>query len=233
MEQVSIGDNTFNVQVVTSEEDMQKGLSFTDSLPKGEGMLFDFGDSGEITMNMFDMKYPLDMVFIDDNDDVIKVSSMEPGEDTITVKNVRYVLEVNKGEAVGEVTKADTLEEGLEDDSKDENDDIENDDEGRNMIVTDANISGNIKSRFKEGGSFKLYEEEVKALPGLMHVLDDTGKVLMNIKGGERIFSIDHTEQLIAAAKKVKAGELPPEELGKIMKKFINTQNTQKPEYVN
>lgn len=232
MEQITIGDITFTVQVVTSQEDMKKGLSFTDSLPKGEGMLFDFGKSGDITMNMFDMKYPLDMIFIGDNDEVIKVVSMESGKATVTVKNVRYVVEVNKGEASGEITKEDSIKEGLEDNDDKDNEEGDNEEE-TNMIVNVNNISGNIKSKFKEGGSFKLYEEEVKALPGNMHVLDDTGKVLMNIKGGERIFSIDHTEQLIATAKKVKAGELPPEELGKIMKKFITIQNSQKPEYVN
>jgi hypothetical protein len=33
-----------------------------------------------------------------------------------------------------------------------------------------------------------------------MQVLDDTGKVLMNIVGGD--FSIEHTEKLVALSKK-------------------------------
>jgi hypothetical protein len=46
-----------------------------------------------------------------------------------------------------------------------------------------------------------------------MQVLDDTGKVLMNIVGGERIFSIEHTEKLVALSKKVDRGEANEEEL--------------------
>lgn len=62
-----------------------------------------------------------------------------------------------------------------------------------------------------------------------MQVLDDTGKVLMNIRGGERIFSIPHTEQLIT---KVERGDAAPEQLGELMSKIIHIQNTQEPEYV-
>ena len=54
----------------------------------------------------------------------------------------------------------------------------------------------------------------------------------MNIRGGERIFSIPHTEQLIAMAKKVERGDAAPEQLGELMSKIIYIQNTQEPEYV-
>jgi len=226
MEQIKIGNDIFTVTVVTSQEAMTQGLGGTDSLEKGTGMLFDFGKASEITMNMMKMKYSLDMIFIGEDDKVIKVVSMEPGENEVTVPNVRYVVEVNKGEGAGKVKPKEELEEEV-------NDNMKNEDESQNMIVNSKNISGSIQEKFQAGGSFKLYEEEVKALPGSMHVLDDTGKVLMNITGGERIFSIGHTEKLIAGAKKVKAGELPPEELGKIMANIIQIQNTQKPEYVN
>ena len=229
MEKIKIGDNTYNVTVVETEEDMKKGLSNTSELPKGEGMLFDFKSSEDVTMNMYDMKYPLDMIFIGDNEEVIKVVSLEPGENEVSVKNVRYVVEVNKGEASEGITKKSVLVEEPQEEVDEEIVEIS----PQNIIVSSNNISGNIKEKFQTGGSFKLYEEEVKALPGTMQVLDDTGKVLMNIKGGERIFSIKHTETLIDTARRVKAGEAEPEELGKLMKEYIHIQNTQEPEYVN
>jgi hypothetical protein len=42
------------------------------------------------------------------------------------------------------------------------------------------------QSSFKSGGSFKIYEDQSDA--NAMQVLDDTGKVLMNIV--ERIFQL-------------------------------------------
>ena len=54
----------------------------------------------------------------------------------------------------------------------------------------------------------------------------------MNIVGGERIFSIEHTEQLVSLSKKVDRGEANEEELGTLMKAIIHKQNTQEPEYV-
>lgn len=77
-----------------------------------------------------------------------------------------------------------------------------------------------------------MYEDQVKASAHAMQVLDDTGKVLMNIVGGERIFSIAHTEELVSLSKKVDAGTATEEELGELMQKIIHKQNTQKPEYV-
>jgi hypothetical protein len=65
-----------------------------------------------------------------------------------------------------------------------------------------------------------------------MQVLDDTGKILMNIVGGRRIFSIEHTERIGSSIKKVDRGEAEEEELGELMKQIIHKQNTQKPEYV-
>jgi hypothetical protein len=39
-----------------------------------------------------------------------------------------------------------------------------------------------------------------------MQVLDDTGKVLMNIVGGERIFQLSTLRELVALSKKVDRG---------------------------
>ena len=89
-----------------------------------------------------------------------------------------------------------------------------------------------MRERFKQGGTIKIYEEDIKADKNKMQVLDDTGKVLMNIAGGERIFSIKHTNQLVELAQKVKDGTAEEEELGELMSEIIDIQNTQKPEYV-
>jgi hypothetical protein len=49
-----------------------------------------------------------------------------------------------------------------------------------NIIVRDL-LYLKTQSSFKSGGSFKIYEDQVKSDANAMQVLDDTGKVLMNI----------------------------------------------------
>jgi hypothetical protein len=70
-----------------------------------------------------------------------------------------------------------------------------------NIIVRVSTVPENAKTAFKSGGSFKIYEDQVKSDANAMQVLDDTGKVLMNIVGGA-YFSIEHTEKLVALSKK-------------------------------
>jgi hypothetical protein len=48
-----------------------------------------------------------------------------------------------------------------------------------NIIVRVSTVPEN--AAFKSGGSFKIYEDQVKSDANAMQVLDDTGKVLMNI----------------------------------------------------
>lgn len=65
-----------------------------------------------------------------------------------------------------------------------------------------------------------------------MQVLDDAGVVLMNIAGGERIFSREHTKKLISLAQRVELGKATEEDLGRLMKGIIDIQDNQSSEYV-
>jgi uncharacterized membrane protein (UPF0127 family) len=56
----------FQVETVTSEKALQAGLSFRDPLPDGHGMLFVFPDFKVRSMWMPDMKFALDVVWLDD-----------------------------------------------------------------------------------------------------------------------------------------------------------------------
>jgi hypothetical protein len=72
-------------------------------------------------------------------------------------------------------------------------------------IVRVSTVPENAKQLFKSGGSFKIYEDQVKSDANAMQVLDDTGKVLMNIVM-ESVFSIEHTEKLVALSKSRQRG---------------------------
>lgn len=243
---LKIKDKTFSVACISDKGDMKKGLSGKPALGVGKGLLFNFGKSQPVTMNMKDMNYPLDLIFINEELEVVAVRTLPPGGFETSVKACRLVLEVNEGAGsglVGEKVELDSAfakvlgfpcEEESEDEEEEEGAEKHaNMDTGSvNIVVRVTTIPETAERLFKMGGSFRRYEDEVKALPNAMQVLDDKGKVLMNIVGGERIFSIEHTEQLIALSKKVEAGEASEEELGKLMKSIIEKQNNQKPEYV-
>lgn len=246
---LKIKDKTFSVAVISDKGEMKKGLSGKPALGVGKGLLFNFGKTQPVTMNMKGMNYSLDIIFINEDLEVVAVRTLQPGNFDTSVKSCRLVLEVNAGDGGGmigeklEIDKDlakmlglpyyDEEEEGSNGEHEEEEEEQDKDDSGTvNIVVRVSTVPENAKRIFKVGGSFRRYEDEVKALPNAMQVLDDKGKVLMNIVGGERIFSIEHTEQLIAMSKKVEAGEASEEELGKLMKGIIEKQNNQKPEYV-
>lgn len=66
-DKVTIGEKTFRVQVVEKPEALQKGLSGKSSLPDDQGMLFLFADKGDHPFWMKDMKFAIDIIFINDN----------------------------------------------------------------------------------------------------------------------------------------------------------------------
>ena len=228
---IKIKDLVFKVRVVSEEAEMKKGLSGSAELPDMQGMLFDFVKPQTVTMNMGKMNYPIDMIFIGGDNKVIDVRDMRPGDIDTTCENCKYVLEVNKGDGaglVGENVKfTRSLAAALKLSIKEP---IEKNE--RNIIINASSVPKKAEGIFKKGGTFRMYEEDVATKAGAMQVLDHTGKVQMNIEGGERIFSIIHTEQLVTMAKKVERGEATEAELGELMASIIEIQNKQEPEYV-
>ena len=253
---LNIKGTEFRVAVVSDALKMKEGLSGKPALGKGKGLLFNFSSEQPVTMNMKGMNYSLDIIFINSIGEVIAVRTLLPGSFQTTVKDVKFVLEVNSGEGSGFIGEVVTFSKDLfsklnisenkeeKTESKEEEDQEENcikDKEasvgsitssGLNIIVRIIAAPEKNKKLFKAGGKFKIQEDQVKADKNAMQVLDNDGKILMNIVGGERIFSIEHTENIIALAKKIDRGEATEEELGELMKKIIHKQNTQEPQYV-
>lgn len=64
---VTVNNKVFSVKVAKTEEDRQIGLSKTNSLASSSGMLFIFDTPGLYTFWMKDMKFPIDILFINGN----------------------------------------------------------------------------------------------------------------------------------------------------------------------
>lgn len=104
--QVTVGKLNVNAKIAANAQDRQKGLSKLDSLPMDRGMLFVFDKSDTYTFWMKDMKFAIDIIWIDQNKKVVSISKnvpAEPGKNDLQLKQykptgaAKYVLEVNAG----------------------------------------------------------------------------------------------------------------------------------------
>lgn len=94
---INISDKNYSVKVATSIEEKRKGLSKVKELAQDEGMLFDYSDDvGSKSFHMKDTFIPLDIIFINEDQEVFQVNYGKPDDPTpITANDVAYVLEVN------------------------------------------------------------------------------------------------------------------------------------------
>ena len=103
MTTIHIGDKEYNVKEAHTEEEKRKGLQGVTELPKNEGMLFFFDEPQEVSMWMQNTLIPLDIIFINEDDEVIKVVQGIPNDETpIVVQDTLYVLEVNVNSGIKE-----------------------------------------------------------------------------------------------------------------------------------
>ena len=94
------GDVAVDVEVVSTEPKIEKGLMYRQHMPPDEGMLFILGVERDWTFWMRNTLIPLDMIFIRKNMTVAGVvENAEPKTDTLRRVNEPslYVLEVNGG----------------------------------------------------------------------------------------------------------------------------------------
>ncbi|MEK7560176.1 MAG: DUF192 domain-containing protein [Patescibacteria group bacterium] len=109
-EQTSISTDTFiiliagkqiKIDIADTEEKRSRGLSGKKSLPENAGMLFVFGIPAQYSFWMKDMRFSIDIIWIDETKKIVAVSeNISP--DTYPASfspsdPVKYVLEVNAG----------------------------------------------------------------------------------------------------------------------------------------
>lgn len=100
---IKINDKEYKVKEAKTEEEKKKGLQGIKELPKDEGMLFYFNPDEETCMWMYKTEIPLDIIFINEEQEVTKVCEGKPNTKTpLSSPKTAYVLEVNKGSGIKE-----------------------------------------------------------------------------------------------------------------------------------
>lgn len=99
---VCIKDTCIQAEVVSAFAEREKGLMFRESLAKDKGMLFIFEEEGLYGFWMKNMRFPLDIIWLDLNKKIVEIKeNVLPCSESCEVlspKNkARYVLEVNAG----------------------------------------------------------------------------------------------------------------------------------------
>ena len=101
--QLFIGGIQIPIEIAESNEERAQGLSGRAALPSGQGLLFIFDLPGSYGFWMKDMQFPIDIVWINENWEVIGLERRVTPETYPTTfyppSPVKYVLELNSGDA--------------------------------------------------------------------------------------------------------------------------------------
>lgn len=96
MIKIKLGEKEYNVREAKTPEELQDGLQGVKELPQDEGMIFYFDQPDLVEMWMRDTLIPLDIIFINEDQEVIAVEQGQPEDDTLlSHENTMYVVEVN------------------------------------------------------------------------------------------------------------------------------------------
>lgn len=103
---VTIGDLKISAEVADTADERKKGLSNRDELAIEAGMLFVFDESGSYAIWMKDMRFPIDIIWVDESKRIVDIAESavpEPGKKDEELKRYRprpqakYILEINAG----------------------------------------------------------------------------------------------------------------------------------------
>lgn len=94
---LSIGNNTYHLEVATTSQAQEIGLGGRMVMDKDRGMLFSYSDEDQRCFWMKDMRFPLDIIWVDSTKRITRVEyNLAPGSypRTFCVK-AKYVIELN------------------------------------------------------------------------------------------------------------------------------------------
>ena len=105
---IKIDEKFLEVQIADTEPRRVRGLMFQDTLPYDQGMLFVFDEPGQKSMWMLNMQFHLDLIWFDENGNVVEIKTNVPpcktplevmacDSERVEANNAKYILEVTSG----------------------------------------------------------------------------------------------------------------------------------------
>ena len=105
---IKIDDIVLSVKIADTDANMARGLMFEEKLPYDKGMLFVFDKPETRSMWMLNMQFNIDVIWFDDNGNVVSIDRNVPPcmttveifvckEKRVSSDNAQYVLEVTAG----------------------------------------------------------------------------------------------------------------------------------------
>ena len=105
---IKIDDIVVSVKIADTDANMARGLMFEEKLPYDKGMLFVFDKPETRSMWMLNMQFNIDVIWFDDNGNVVSIDRNVPPcmttveifvckENGVSSDNAQYVLEVTAG----------------------------------------------------------------------------------------------------------------------------------------
>ena len=105
---IKIDDIVLSVKIADTDANMARGLMFEEKLPYDKGMLFVFDKPETRSMWMLNMLFNIDVIWFDDNGNVVSIDRNVPPcmttveifvckENGVSSDNAQYVLEVTAG----------------------------------------------------------------------------------------------------------------------------------------
>ena len=108
MRPVKLPDGTvIRAELVTNQADLLRGLKYRESMAEDEGMLFAYGKSGNYRFWMHEVKFPIDLIWLDTDHRIVQLIHKAPPcpgkPETCPVYGgdftALFVLELNAGMA--------------------------------------------------------------------------------------------------------------------------------------
>lgn len=98
---ITVGSKQYQVYEARSNQEKQEGLQKIDMLSDEEGMLFYYDPPQDVTFQMKEVKFPIDIVFINEDEEVVSIATVNPGDtQDYSEQNISYVLEVNANSGI-------------------------------------------------------------------------------------------------------------------------------------
>jgi hypothetical protein len=96
---MKIGSEEFNLEIAVSDHDQELGLMHRDGMDSDHGMIFPMARQEVQKFWNHDVRFPLDVIFLDSGGRVVSIKRLEPFDERTVPSDVpaKYAIELNAG----------------------------------------------------------------------------------------------------------------------------------------